>query len=140
MRYHAEVTPRLKALVWILRPTPRGPEVLLLRRPERRGGGWHPVTGKGDKGEEVAVTAAREAFEETGLRGDLEDLGLRHAFAGNRREFEEHAYWLRVPASAEPRLSDEHVEHRWAAPDDALAAVEWPTHREALALAIGRFR
>ena len=134
------MTRRLKALVWILRPTPRGPEVLLLQRPGRRGGGWHPVTGKGDAGEEVSVTAAREALEETGLRGELEDLGLRHQFAGTKRDFEEHAWWMRVTASAEPLLSDEHVAHRWAHPDEALAAVEWPAHREALALALKRWR
>ncbi len=131
---------RLKALVWILRPTARGPEVLLLRRPQRRGGGWHPVTGKGDTGEGVSETASREAFEETGLRGELEELGLRHQFAGNKRDFEEHAFSMRVLAFAEPRLSDEHVAHRWAGPDDALATVIWPNHREALILALGRWR
>jgi 8-oxo-dGTP pyrophosphatase MutT (NUDIX family) len=130
----------LKALVWILRPAARGPEVLLLQRPERRGGGWHPVTGKGDKGEDITATATREAFEETGLRGVLEELGLRHQFAGNRRDFEEHAFWLRVEEGAAPRLSDEHVAHRWADPDEALAAVQWPNHRAALALALERWR
>lgn len=126
--------------MWILRPTARGPEVLLLQRPERRGGGWHPVTGKGDMGEQVSVTAAREALEETGLRGEMEELGLRHQFGGNKRDFEEHAFWMRVPTGAEPRLSDEHVAHRWAGPDEALAMVEWPNHRAALALALGRWR
>lgn len=125
--------------MWILRPGARGPEVLLLRRPPRRGGGWHPVTGKGDEGEAVPATAAREAFEETGLRGALEDLGLRHTFKGSKRDFEEHAFWLRAAAGAEPRLSDEHIAHRWAPPGDALEAVEWPNHREALQAALARW-
>ena len=65
---------RLKALVWILRPGPSGPQVLLLERPERRGGGEHPVTGKADAGESAAACAQREALEETGLNGALVDL------------------------------------------------------------------
>ena len=123
-------------MVWILRPAGRGREVLLLQRPERRGGGWHPVTGKADAGESPHGCADREAFEETGLRGELRDLGLRHTYERKQHAFEEHAFLLRVPPGAEPRLSDEHVAHRWASPEDARRAVEWNAHREALDLAL----
>jgi predicted RNase H-like nuclease/ADP-ribose pyrophosphatase YjhB (NUDIX family) len=44
----------------------RGEEVLLVRRADN--GRWTPVTGITDPGEEPAVTAAREAMEETGVR------------------------------------------------------------------------
>ncbi|MCF6376835.1 DUF429 domain-containing protein [Nocardioides KLBMP 9356] len=44
----------------------RGDEVLLVRRADN--GAWTPVTGIADPGEEPAVTAAREAMEETGVR------------------------------------------------------------------------
>ena len=44
----------------------RGDEVLLVRRADN--GRWTPVTGISDPGEEPAVTAAREAMEETGVR------------------------------------------------------------------------
>jgi predicted RNase H-like nuclease/ADP-ribose pyrophosphatase YjhB (NUDIX family) len=44
----------------------RGDEVLLVRRADN--GRWTPVTGITDPGEEPAVTAAREAMEETGVR------------------------------------------------------------------------
>lgn len=44
----------------------RGEEVLLVRRADN--GRWTPVTGISDPGEEPAVTAAREALEETGVR------------------------------------------------------------------------
>ena len=127
---------RLKALVWIVRP---GPEILLLERPERRGGGLHPVTGKADPGEAAEVCAEREAFEETGLRGRLTDLGLKHAFGGRKHTFEEHAFLLSVALGKEPVLSDEHVAFRWALPGDALAAVEWPAHRQALERALQLF-
>jgi ADP-ribose pyrophosphatase YjhB (NUDIX family) len=107
---------RLKALVWIVRPSQGGPEVLLLQRPARRGAGEHPVTGKADPGESAIDCAAREASEETGLTGDL-----------------------RVPRDAEPRLSDEHVAARWVTPKEARAVLGWEAHREALDLALDAF-
>ena len=127
---------RLKALVWILRPGRSSPEVLLLERPERRGSGEHPVTGKADPGETPAACASREAEEETGLRGELVDLGFAHRYRGRKGEFEEHAFLLRAPAGAAPSLSDEHVRSRWASPDQARAAVAWDAHRRALELAL----
>lgn len=44
----------------------RGAEILLVKRADN--GAWTPVTGIVDPGEEPAVTAAREAEEETGVR------------------------------------------------------------------------
>src|SRR6266403_3710790 len=119
---------RVKAMVWIVRPGPSGPQVLLLERPERRAGGEHPVTGKADPGESPAAAAEREAFEETGLRGELVDLGFAHRYQGRKGEFEEHAFLLRVPADAAPSLSDEHVRFRWASRAEATAAVSWDAH------------
>jgi 8-oxo-dGTP pyrophosphatase MutT (NUDIX family) len=126
---------RTKALVWILRP---GPEVLLLRRPQRRGGGEHPVTGKAEKGETPVACAVREAFEETALRGRLVDLDFSHRFSGKTREFEEHAFALHVPQASEPSLSSEHEAARWVSPQEALAKVTYSAHREALKLALQR--
>jgi len=130
----------LKALVWIVRQGSSGAEVLLLRRPPRRGGGLHPVTGKAEDGEPAAAAAAREAEEETGLTGELFDLGYFHEYAsaGGKR-FREHAFLLRVPPPARAgELSDEHEGFAWLPPDEARAAVSWPAHREALELALSR--
>ena len=126
---------RLKALVWIVRP---GPEVLLLRRPERRGGGEHPVTGKADPGEKPLACAEREAFEETGLRGDLEPLQLVHRYRAKKGHFEEHAFVLKVAKKSEPELSSEQVSFRWASPEEAMGVLHWRAHREALQAALGR--
>ena len=115
---------RLKALVWIVRPGAKGPEVLLLRRPDRRGGGEHPVTGKADAGEKPLACAEREAFEETGLRGELIPLALVHYYRAKKGDFEEHAFLLKVPKRSEPELSSEHVGSRWVSPDDALGRSE----------------
>jgi len=130
---------RVKALVWIVRPGPSGPQVLLLERPERRAGGEHPVTGKAEPEESPAAAAEREAFEETGLRGELVDLRYTHRYRGRRGEFEEHAYLLRVPAGATPVLSDEHSGYRWASEEAARAAIGWHAHARALDLALKGF-
>jgi len=130
---------RLKALVWILRPGPSGAEVLLLERPARRGGGEHPVTGKASDGEDAKSCAAREAEEETGLRGELVDLAFVHTYRGKKGPFEEHAFLLRAPPGAKPRLSDEHVSARWVSPAEAHAALQWAAHRETLDRAVQAF-
>jgi 8-oxo-dGTP pyrophosphatase MutT (NUDIX family) len=127
---------RLKALVWIVRPGPSGPQVLLLERPERRAGGEHPVTGKADPGESAAQCAEREAFEETGLRGELVDLQYAHRFRGRRGEFEERAFMLRVRPDATPTISDEHIGYRWISAAEARSVIRWGTHARALDLAL----
>lgn len=126
--------PRDKALVWIIRPGAGGPEALLLQRPPHRGGGWHPVTGKADRGESPELAAAREAREETGLSGPLVDLRWAHAFETPRGPVIEHCFLQRVAGSAEPRLSDEHVAHRWLSLEEAWEALEWDAHRHTLRL------
>ena len=84
---------RSKALVWIVRQGAAGHEVLLLQRPERRGGGFHPVTGKAEDGEPIADAAAREALEETRLSGQLVDLGYEHQYvSATGKRFRERAF------------------------------------------------
>jgi 8-oxo-dGTP pyrophosphatase MutT (NUDIX family) len=120
-------------MVWIVRP---GPQVLLLRRPEKRGGREHPVTGKADVQESPSECAEREALEETGLRGELVDLKFSHRYREKQRDLEEHAFLLRVAKGSELELSGEHVSWRWVSPKEAREALEWAAHREALALAL----
>jgi 8-oxo-dGTP pyrophosphatase MutT (NUDIX family) len=130
---------RSKALVWVLRQGAAGPEVLLLQRPPRRGGGFHPVTGKAEEGEAIAQAAAREANEETGLSGNLVDLGFEHEFvSATGKRFREHAFLLRVSGGS-VAISDEHDGFTWVLPDQARAAVTWPAHREALERALSSF-
>ena len=97
------------------------------------------MTGKGDEGESARECAAREANEETGLSGELVELGLVHRYSGKKGAFEEHAFLLRVKKGADPELSDEHISHRWVTPAEARAAVHWKAHRDALDLALARF-
>ena len=128
---------RAKAMVWVFRPGSGGTaEVLLLQRPPRRGGGFHPVTGKAERGEAPAIAAAREAAEETGLTGVLIDLCFRHEFEAPRGRCIEHAFLLAVAERAAVLLSNEHVDALWTTPDEARARVEWDAHKATLALAL----
>ena len=129
-----------KALVWVLRQGSSGAEVLLLRRPERRGGGMHPVTGKAEPGEQPAAAAAREAEEETGITGSVADLGYLHEYTSPKgKPIREHAFLLSAPARARVRISDEHDAFAWVDPSSARASVTWPAHRKSLDLALQRF-
>ena len=130
---------RLKALVWILRSGSSGPSILLLERAPHRGGGEHPVTGKADRGETAQECAAREALEETGLGGEIVDLGYAHRYRGRKGQFEEHAFLLRVPVDAQPKLSAEHVGYRWASAREARSVLRWKAHAKALELALRAF-
>jgi 8-oxo-(d)GTP phosphatase len=126
--------------VWIVRHGAAGVEVLLLQRPARRGGGLHPVTGKVEEGEDVAVAAAREASEETGISGEVVDLGYEHEYVSARgKPFRERAFLLRAGLRAQVQISDEHDSFVWLAPAAARDALSWPAHRNALDLAVSRF-
>ena len=97
------------------------------------------MTGKADPRESAAACAAREAFEETGLRGELVDLRYVHRYRGQKGAFEEHAFLLRAGSDATPATSGEHDGYRWASPQEADAAVRWPAHKRALELALRAF-
>jgi lipoyl(octanoyl) transferase len=114
--------------------------VLLLKRTAEGGGFWQILTGTGELGENPLQTAAREIHEETGFSPRLDairDLGYRHSFAMSGRVpplfAEETAFAATV--SGEPRLSDEHDEHRWCTLEEALNLLPYAGLRRAVRLA-----
>jgi len=104
-------------------------EVLLIERADKRGF-WQSVTGSLDMpGEPLAVAAARELFEETGIVADGDRIVLRDWQLSNvyeiypvwRHRYEpgvtrntEHVFSVEVPRDIAITLSPrEHVAHRW---------------------------
>jgi lipoyl(octanoyl) transferase len=134
----SEVLPELRTVsVTLQRDDGR---VLLLKRTADRGGFWQILTGTGEMGESPLQTAAREIHEETGFSPRLDairDLGYQHSFAMAGRVpplfARETAFGVTV--SGEPRLSDEHDEHRWCTLDEALALLPYAGLRRAVRLA-----
>ena len=100
----------------------RGDEILLVKRADN--GRWTPVTGIADPGEEPAVTAAREAMEETGVRIRVDRLAATSVHPevvydnGDRAAYLDLTFactWLEGEAHV---ADDESVEVRWWPLDD----------------------
>ena len=106
---------------------------------------WQSVTGSLQDGETPAAAAARELFEETGLRdeGRLSDAQTcrvftidprwRHRFPPGVTENLEHEWRYRLPSPVDVHINaTEHSESRWLPIDEAIDTVWSWTNREAL--------
>jgi dATP pyrophosphohydrolase len=104
-------------------------DVLLIERADKSGF-WQSVTGSLDAPDEpLAVTAARELFEETGIVADGEHIRLRdwqlsnvyeiypvwrHRYGPGVTHNTEHVFSVLVPRDIAITLSPrEHVAHQW---------------------------
>ncbi len=111
-------------------------QVLLFKVIEKRGGGWHPVTGGVDSGEAFLDGAKREVLEETGFNsdsGEWVDLEFSYQFEGRFGRAEEHAFGLILSKKIQPRLDPhEHTHSEWVPLDEALKRVGFQPQRDAL--------
>jgi 2-(3-amino-3-carboxypropyl)histidine synthase len=111
-------------------------QLLLFRRPPRRGRIWVPVSGKVDPNDrDLASALRREVAEETGLT-DLRavaplDWSVRFEGPDGRR-WRLHAFGVEVSAAAVPRLSREHDAFAWFSPSEARHRLYYSDNREAL--------
>jgi 8-oxo-dGTP pyrophosphatase MutT (NUDIX family) len=126
---------------WLFRLDADGrPAILLIRRAPGRiyPGLWQCVTGRLEPGERIIDGALREVEEETGLaRRDL-DAVYETDIVNWFHESSADAIWCeavfaaRVRDGREVRLSHEHDDLRWLAPDDARSLVIWPAYERSI--------
>jgi len=126
------------ASAYILRETPSGRQLLLVRRSDN--GRWTPVTGICDPGEEPDVTAQREAREEARVEIAVERLLAVTALRpiaydnGDRCQYLDHAFRCRW-VSGEATVGDEEsTDVQWFGLDELPALL--PRFERQLALAI----
>lgn len=117
-------------------------DVLLLERADHPGY-WQSVTGSRDDEEPLSETAAREAYEETGLeaaRYKLSDWHYqnryeiyphwRHRYAPGVTQNTEHVYGLELPAIQAVKLSPrEHLNYVWLPWQEAAEKCFSPSNR-----------
>lgn len=125
-------------------------EVLLIERADHPGF-WQSVTGSLDReDEDLAATAWREVFEETGIDGgQLTDWGLenvyeiypvwRARYAPGVTHNTEHVFGLRLPAPQPAKLNPrEHLDQVWLPWREAADRCFSPSNAEAI-LQLPRF-
>ena len=97
--------------------------MLLLRRLT---GTWEPPAGRLAPGESFERGAVREVYEETGLLVAPQSLLATWVGDGSGGILLASVmYTGRVPADAEIRLSEEHLEYRWATLDEWIKLPSW---------------
>lgn len=122
--------------VAVLRKTePR--QALLMRRVPEKGDFWQLVTGSQQQGESVQEAAARELFEETGLKVEPASLDYVQAFAfGDHappKVYRAHGFVAQVEPQSEVKLAPaEHSEARWAPFAEAMAQLPHAGLKETL--------
>jgi len=129
-------------------------QVLLIRRADTEATFWQSVTGSKDEADEpLALTAAREVLEETGidcrpgtpLHPGLRDWGLQniydiyprwqHRYPPGVTRNTEHVFGLQVPADTPVTLNPrEHTAYQWLPWREAADMCFSPSNAEAILL------
>lgn len=99
-----------------------GFKCLMLKRNQKKGGFWQPITGNVEIGENFEQAAVRELKEETKITEFLRifDTGHSFDFFDDERLQHEKVFAVEVSVETKISLSDEHVDFVWATKDDCL--------------------
>lgn len=110
--------------------------ILLLKRSDNVGrapGMWEGPAGRVQQHEEPESALRREVREECGLDVTIiKPLNVFHEYrdhAPSRAESIGIIYWCKA-ASTQVRLSQEHCDHKWLLPEEALDLVDHPGVRD----------
>lgn len=101
----------------------------------RLGGTWQMVSGTVEPGEKAYATALRELREETGLTPIhfyQASFVNRFYIAATDQIVLTPVFAAEVEGDCNVCLSDEHTEHSWVSPKEALRRYPWPGQRESL--------
>ncbi|GEM_PF-486517 len=117
------------------RPSSGAVQFLMLKRNEKKGGFWQPVTGNVEVGETFEEAAVREVQEELGIANlmQLVDTGYSFDFFDDGRDQHERVFGVEVSSEVAVTLSNEHTEFAWASEDECLTNyLKYPGNKEGL--------
>ncbi len=110
-------------------------EFLMMKRTERKGGFWQPVTGGIHEGEDIIEAAHREVLEETGF-GDVKLSERVHYFVLEKDNLPEYVFGAEVCCEGEccidKNVYTEHEEFRWCSFEEAMELLIWEGNKEGL--------
>jgi lipoyl(octanoyl) transferase len=141
--FDRHIVPRPASMRLIKVVTHDDDRVLLLHRRPERGNFWQPITGGIEDGESPADAARRELLEETGNRGEPEEIGITQSFMiesqflNSRLGTPVIASEIAFAAALDSRLpismdAEEHDEYGWFTFAEAYERIRWTDDREAL--------
>ncbi len=124
---------KIAVFIYYRDETTKIPFFLLLRRIERLGGYWQPITGTKEDNETLIVAAMREIAEETGLSNIQLHPEPDYVFTFEKcgKQYQEFTFAAQTNET-NIRLSSEHSEYSWLPFNSALNLLFWETNKQAL--------
>jgi dATP pyrophosphohydrolase len=112
------------------------PQILVLKRNEKKGGFWQTITGGIRVGEDPLKACLREVEEEISIQNtniSASWTDITYSFLGDEGYIlDEYVFATKIQTREKLRLSEEHVEYDWLSPDQAKERVTFPNNKIAI--------
>ena len=110
------------------------PKYLLMKRNEKRGGFWQPLTGGLEEGETLNEALMRELDEEIGIKKIKGAAQLNYSFQFKEDDLwsTEYVFVVELEKETKPKLSEEHTEFVWVDFNEAIKLLKWQDNKDAL--------